>query len=267
MISFVSGSSLFSFGLKGTNYCGPSYSNGVLGAEPDESGQVTGPVDEQCKTHDLAYVAADASATPALGILKADIHLIEGLSALKKAGNLTSGETEMATLISGAFVEKIALWDIAQATPEAARSLIADAANTLQEARAAAAAQPIVVDSTAGPLALGRQGLSAIAQAFSVFSNKGRDTVDAPDSEWGLKTSSTQPVRFANDGIAVRFGQPSGAYDAGNVPGTGSIDALVSAMGSFAPEVSSNLTLPADDGFAGSPLAWAVSSASLPGPG
>lgn len=126
-LGFVQGSSWSSFGLVGTNYCGPNYTGGTLlgpGENGDFSVPANGPVDGACKVHDQAYGDANNSATPAADRLAADLKLINDVSNLLNEGNLTQTETAQAAAIAAAFIPKVNLWDIPAAVVEAAQGLL-----------------------------------------------------------------------------------------------------------------------------------------------
>jgi hypothetical protein len=117
---FVQGSTWTQFGIAGTNYCGPGYTNGVLGGEEvNQAGKTTGPVDNACKTHDTSYGAADNSATPASDRLAADAKLMSDLTGLLLSGQLSAADAALATLMIGAFHGKSLFWDIPAAGLEA----------------------------------------------------------------------------------------------------------------------------------------------------
>lgn len=52
-MEFVPGSTLTEFGIKGTNYCGPGYSDGKLGGKANSEGEITNAVDRACREHDI----------------------------------------------------------------------------------------------------------------------------------------------------------------------------------------------------------------------
>ena len=63
-IIFVDGSTLTRFGIVGTNYCGPGYSDGKLlapGEEAKMDKEPTSAVDGSCKMHDVAYDTAQGT--------------------------------------------------------------------------------------------------------------------------------------------------------------------------------------------------------------
>ncbi|MDR3087471.1 MAG: hypothetical protein LBU45_05920 [Azoarcus sp.] len=116
---FVPGSTLWQFGIAGTNYVGPGCTAGQLGGKTDYSNPMPLPtcaVDEAAARHDMAY---DYSSTPNLDILKADIVLEHDMSNLLCNGELSHQETMLAKAIQGIFAIKIAIYDISLTISEA----------------------------------------------------------------------------------------------------------------------------------------------------
>ncbi len=123
--------STIQFGIDGTNYCGPNYSNGEYGAPPDPNGPTTGPIDTLCKIHDLAYEGAKNSANPAELRLVADQNLIADMQALMDSGTLSAQDRTIAGLVIGAFVLKMDGYDIPTFIIEAAQRLLGDILDSL----------------------------------------------------------------------------------------------------------------------------------------
>ena len=108
-----------SFGIAGTNYCGPGYANGTFGQRADPNGETKGRIDELCKAHDLAYDSAETSDNPAADRFNANKDLLNGINALAASGTMTSDERALAAAIVGAFVLYKDFYDLTEAFVQA----------------------------------------------------------------------------------------------------------------------------------------------------
>ncbi|WP_319244458.1 hypothetical protein [uncultured Propionivibrio sp.] len=127
----VSGSTLTEFGIKGTNYCGPGYSDGKFGGEARGESEGTNRVDKVCKTHDIAYEDAAKSSTPAADRLAADSKLLNDIRDLVRGGTLSPSESEIAAAIAAGFMYKRRYYDVPTALYEDAKRLLKDALDSL----------------------------------------------------------------------------------------------------------------------------------------
>jgi hypothetical protein len=123
-MKFILGATWKQFGIAGTNYCGPGYANGEFGVKADPRGRTTGPVDDLCKEHDLAYDRAEESSTPAADRLVADLKLMADLDALVDSGTLSVQDLAVATAVVAAFDAKTNAYGVPSAVVEAADELL-----------------------------------------------------------------------------------------------------------------------------------------------
>ncbi|WP_319243609.1 calcium-binding protein [uncultured Propionivibrio sp.] len=130
-MEFVPGSTLTEFGIKGTNYCGPGYSDGKLGGKANGGGEAVNEVDKVCRRHDKAYEEAEKSTTSAADRLTADSKLLEEIRDLVRGNALSPSESEIAAAMLAAFMYKRRYYDVPTALYEDAKRLLKDALDSL----------------------------------------------------------------------------------------------------------------------------------------
>ncbi|SDI12717.1 calcium-binding protein [Propionivibrio dicarboxylicus] len=130
-MEFIPGSTLTEFGIKGTNYCGPGYSDGKFGGDVDKNGTATNAVDNVCKIHDDGYTNAEKSATPAADRLAADSKLLNDIRDLVRGGTLSQSESEIAAAMLAAFMYKRRYYDVPTSVAEDAKGLLKDILDSL----------------------------------------------------------------------------------------------------------------------------------------